>query len=155
MASSAVSRRNFGSVLMRSAGSAIASFARSFFRTPDIGVGAAFIEEAELVERWFQRNVVTNDGLTVVAAFYQCQRCRNGRATEIRCSRPVLERSVNGRRVGTLTWTVPECSRCDRDMPLDLTNPILVRHARTADGYRPIPMSVKLLFQMSFVSEKS
>ena len=122
--------------------------APDYFRTDGIGANKRFVEQAEYVRKLFTK---TNAGRSDSdAPAFVCKKCafhqRQSIVATMQCGRPILDRSVVGKAIGRMRWVVPACETCDHELPLDVTDPILVDHGRKCEGYIDIPDDILLFF---------
>jgi hypothetical protein len=127
---------------------AIYMLAPDRFRTQGIGANKRFVEQIRYVQNLF---VKTNAGVGATdAKVFVCRKCASRSlpavARELTCTRVVLDRSVVGKVIGRMRWRLPECTTCDHELSLEVTDPILIDHGRLSEGYVDIPDDILLFF---------
>ena len=118
----------------------------SIWHVKGIGVDAEFCSQAKsLIERL---TAIMRPNAT---ATYICQRCgREAKVMEL--EQVAFKRSVvDGMKGGTLSWSIPVCTRCDTDLPpSDITKPLLVVDGLRCDGWRRPERAIRRFLRMSF-----
>lgn len=122
--------------------------APNYFRTDGIGAHKRFVDEALTVCRLFIKSSGTRLGTDEHA--FICRLCarrhRPSVVASVECRRVVLDRSINGKVIGRMRWIIPVCDTCDHELPLDVTDPILIDRGRKLEGYIDIPDEILLFF---------